>query len=75
MQAGLFSATVTAFIIESYKNLKPDPGEMAVAILLHISRSHRLLRKSSEHLIMFCERISSYFSVSVSVWLLSSRFW
>jgi hypothetical protein len=38
LQSGLFSASVTAFIIESYKNLKPDSGEATVALLAHISQ-------------------------------------
>ncbi|KAJ7110627.1 hypothetical protein C8R44DRAFT_261791 [Mycena epipterygia] len=35
--AGLFSASLTAFLIESYKTLSPDQGERAIAILVHIS--------------------------------------
>ncbi|TDL23541.1 hypothetical protein BD410DRAFT_768877 [Rickenella mellea] len=35
--SGLFSASVTAFIIESYKKLSPDSGDMAVALLAQIS--------------------------------------
>ncbi|TDL27675.1 hypothetical protein BD410DRAFT_760794, partial [Rickenella mellea] len=35
--AGLFSASVTAFIIESYKKLSPDSGDMTVALLAQIS--------------------------------------
>ncbi|KAJ7218996.1 hypothetical protein C8J57DRAFT_1149196, partial [Mycena rebaudengoi] len=35
--AGLFSASLTAFIIESYKKLSPDTGEVAVALLAQIS--------------------------------------
>ncbi|KIM89800.1 hypothetical protein PILCRDRAFT_60389, partial [Piloderma croceum F 1598] len=34
---GLFSATVTAFIIESYQNIQPDPGDFTVAALTYIS--------------------------------------
>ncbi|RDB30852.1 hypothetical protein Hypma_005914 [Hypsizygus marmoreus] len=34
--AGLFSACLTAFIIESYKNLRPDPNEAAVLVLIQI---------------------------------------
>lgn len=34
---GLFSASLTAFIIESYKNLKPDPGDTTVHLLKQIS--------------------------------------
>ncbi|KAJ3517346.1 hypothetical protein NLJ89_g565 [Agrocybe chaxingu] len=35
--ASLFSAVVTAFIIESYKNLKPDPSDTAVILLARIA--------------------------------------
>ncbi|TDL24018.1 hypothetical protein BD410DRAFT_720064, partial [Rickenella mellea] len=35
--AGLFSASVTTFIIESYKKLSPDSGDMTVALLAQIS--------------------------------------
>ncbi|KIK70499.1 hypothetical protein GYMLUDRAFT_972542 [Collybiopsis luxurians FD-317 M1] len=36
--AGLFSASVTAFIIESYKNLVPDNTDMTVILLAQIYR-------------------------------------
>jgi len=36
LKAGLFSAVVTAFIIESYKGLKQDSGDVANIILLRI---------------------------------------
>ncbi|KAJ7199154.1 hypothetical protein GGX14DRAFT_173933 [Mycena pura] len=35
--AGLFSASLTAFIIESYKTLMPDSGASMVQLLAHIS--------------------------------------
>ncbi|KAK7017716.1 hypothetical protein R3P38DRAFT_2716441 [Favolaschia claudopus] len=35
--SGLFSASLTAFIIESYRNLVPDPGSTAVELLTRIS--------------------------------------
>ncbi|KAF8269069.1 hypothetical protein EI94DRAFT_1575441, partial [Lactarius quietus] len=35
---GLFSATVAAFIIESYQNLSPDSGETTNALLTQISQ-------------------------------------
>ncbi|TDL27673.1 hypothetical protein BD410DRAFT_685394, partial [Rickenella mellea] len=35
--AGLFSASVTAFIVESYKKLSPDSGDTTVALLTQIS--------------------------------------
>ncbi|KAH8990258.1 hypothetical protein EDB92DRAFT_1865244 [Lactarius akahatsu] len=34
---GLFSATVASFIVESYKELSPDPGDQTVALLAQIS--------------------------------------
>ncbi|KAJ6600318.1 hypothetical protein DFH09DRAFT_970213 [Mycena vulgaris] len=37
--AGLFSASLTAFIIESYKTLRPDQGEIIIALLTQISQS------------------------------------
>ncbi|KAI0316153.1 hypothetical protein OF83DRAFT_1023600, partial [Amylostereum chailletii] len=33
---GLFAATVSAFIVESYKGLKPDSGDAAVELLSQI---------------------------------------
>lgn len=36
-QAGLFSAIVTAMIVESYISLVPDPNDKTVALLLQIS--------------------------------------
>ncbi|KAK7018893.1 hypothetical protein R3P38DRAFT_3556434, partial [Favolaschia claudopus] len=35
--AGLFSAVLTAFLIESYKTLNPDPGDLTVLLLTRIS--------------------------------------
>ena len=37
-KAGLFSATVTAFIIESYKTLQPDTSNAAVDLLYQITQ-------------------------------------
>ncbi|KAI0058232.1 hypothetical protein BV25DRAFT_1994376, partial [Artomyces pyxidatus] len=34
---GLFSATVAAFVIDSYKNLQPDPNSATIALLSQIS--------------------------------------
>ncbi|KAJ7110834.1 hypothetical protein C8R43DRAFT_1041976 [Mycena crocata] len=36
--AGLFSASLTAFIIESYRTLTPDQGAITIALLTQISR-------------------------------------
>ena len=38
MKTGLFSATVAAFIIESYKSLSPDPGDKNTTLLGQISQ-------------------------------------
>jgi hypothetical protein len=38
LKTGLFSATVAAFIIESYQNLSPDSAETTNTLLLHISQ-------------------------------------
>ncbi|KAJ7082986.1 hypothetical protein C8R44DRAFT_722257 [Mycena epipterygia] len=35
--AGLFSAILTAFLIESYKTLSPDQSAIAIAVLAQIS--------------------------------------
>ncbi|CAE6456626.1 unnamed protein product [Rhizoctonia solani] len=37
--AALFSAISTAFVIESYKNLKPDPADISAQTLLTISQT------------------------------------
>lgn len=37
LKAGLFSASVTAFIIESYKGLQRDPNNDIVNLLSHIT--------------------------------------
>ncbi|KAJ7480270.1 hypothetical protein B0H11DRAFT_1246209 [Mycena galericulata] len=36
--SGLFSASLTAFIIESYKNLQPDSGDLTVAAISQVSQ-------------------------------------
>ncbi|KAJ6575997.1 hypothetical protein DFH09DRAFT_1150171, partial [Mycena vulgaris] len=36
--SGLFSASLTAFIIESYKTLQPDTGDLTVAALTQVSQ-------------------------------------
>ncbi|KAJ7792894.1 hypothetical protein B0H13DRAFT_1479379, partial [Mycena leptocephala] len=35
---GLFSASLTAFIIESYKTLVPDSGDSTIQLLFQISQ-------------------------------------
>lgn len=36
-QAGLFSAVVTTFVVDSYKALQPDPNEAVLALLFQIA--------------------------------------
>ncbi|KAJ7461120.1 hypothetical protein FB451DRAFT_1269013 [Mycena latifolia] len=36
--SGLFSASLTAFVIESYKNLRPQSGDLTVAALSQVSK-------------------------------------
>ncbi|KII87739.1 hypothetical protein PLICRDRAFT_112039, partial [Plicaturopsis crispa FD-325 SS-3] len=46
--SGLFSAVVTAFIIEFYKLLQPDPQQTSNALLLEIAQSiHNLANNVS----------------------------
>ncbi|CAE6416448.1 unnamed protein product, partial [Rhizoctonia solani] len=46
--AALFSAISTAFVIESYKNLKPDPADVSAQTLLAISQTLSLLANTSQ---------------------------
>ncbi|CAE6478818.1 unnamed protein product [Rhizoctonia solani] len=46
--AALFSAISTAFVIESYKNLKPDPAEISSQTLLTISQTLLLIANGSQ---------------------------
>ncbi|KAG6909799.1 hypothetical protein DXG01_015292 [Tephrocybe rancida] len=50
--AGLFSATVTAFIIESYKLLKQDSGDVTNALLTQILTAQTTLNVSAEPLLI-----------------------
>ncbi|KAJ6534022.1 hypothetical protein DFH09DRAFT_859617, partial [Mycena vulgaris] len=45
--AGLFSASLTAFIIESYKTLMPDSGHTTAALLAQISNQLAATRSAS----------------------------
>ncbi|KAJ7592709.1 hypothetical protein C8J56DRAFT_1045168 [Mycena floridula] len=46
--AALFSAVVTAFIIEGYKTLSPDPSTMTVVLLYHISQQLSTITNTTE---------------------------
>ena len=38
LQSGLFSASLTAFLIESYKTLQESSGDLTVAAILQVSQ-------------------------------------
>ncbi|KAF9471730.1 hypothetical protein BDN70DRAFT_926032 [Pholiota conissans] len=44
--AGLFSAVVTAFVVESYKFLRPDPNDAIIGLLFHIANGSAPLPQS-----------------------------
>ncbi|KAJ7584328.1 hypothetical protein C8J56DRAFT_1053781 [Mycena floridula] len=46
--AALFSAVVTAFIIEGYKTLSPDPSAMTVVLLYQISQQLSTITNTTE---------------------------
>ncbi|KAJ7592365.1 hypothetical protein C8J56DRAFT_781050 [Mycena floridula] len=46
--AALFSAVVTAFIIESYRNMSPDPSVTTVLLLYQISQQLSMITNSTE---------------------------
>ncbi|KAJ7572349.1 hypothetical protein C8J56DRAFT_842792, partial [Mycena floridula] len=48
--AALFSAVVTAFIIEGYKTLSPDPSAMTVVLLYQISQQLSTITNTSTEL-------------------------
>ncbi|KAJ7820891.1 hypothetical protein B0H13DRAFT_2291920 [Mycena leptocephala] len=60
--AGLFSASLTAFIIESYKMLIPDSGESTVRLLSQISQQLTATANGST----FQAPLPAHFSPSVS---------
>ncbi|KAJ7325415.1 hypothetical protein DFH08DRAFT_645765, partial [Mycena albidolilacea] len=49
--AGLFSASLTAFLIESYKTLTQDSGEMTVLLLVQISQQLATAANGTNHII------------------------
>ncbi|KAJ7692524.1 hypothetical protein B0H17DRAFT_842559, partial [Mycena rosella] len=69
--AGLFSASLTAFIIESYKTLTPDTGDATVQNLTHISQQ---LAASTSGNIAVPPAPSSHFTPPVAS-LLCNIFW
>ncbi|TFK41930.1 hypothetical protein BDQ12DRAFT_732689 [Crucibulum laeve] len=57
--AGLFSASVTAFIIEGYRNLSPDPNVPSLALLAQISRQLAMVTNTSTPLMEPIPKIST----------------
>ncbi|CAE6407436.1 unnamed protein product [Rhizoctonia solani] len=49
--ATLFSAIITAFLIEASKNLRPDPSEINTIMLIDIAMTLRALKNESESII------------------------
>ncbi|KAF9552344.1 hypothetical protein CPC08DRAFT_647016, partial [Agrocybe pediades] len=62
--AGLFSAVVTAFAIESYKLLQPDPDDNMFNVVAHIAV--RLDNPTSSSLGIFSNQAAPPFSPSPS---------
>ncbi|KAF9560950.1 hypothetical protein CPC08DRAFT_762346 [Agrocybe pediades] len=48
--AGLFSAVVTSFVVESYKNLQPDPNDSIISLLSVIAISSQSSSNNSSSL-------------------------
>ena len=48
LQTGVFSATVAAFLIESYKTLKPDPGEATTRLLQQVTQQLAAISSGTE---------------------------
>ncbi|KAJ7601191.1 hypothetical protein C8J56DRAFT_814332 [Mycena floridula] len=69
--AALFSAVVTAFIIESYKLLSPDPANITLLILYQISQQ---LVNGSETTVLLPKPSEIPFSPSVAA-VLTNVFW
>ncbi|KAJ7575005.1 hypothetical protein C8J56DRAFT_1172366 [Mycena floridula] len=68
--AALFSAVVTAFIIEGYKTLSPDPSAMTVVLLYHISQQLSTITNTTELQISLPD-----FATSPTLALITNIFW
>ncbi|KAJ7591617.1 hypothetical protein C8J56DRAFT_568514 [Mycena floridula] len=68
--AALFSAVVTAFIIESYKNLSPNPSAMTVVLLYQISQQLSAITNTTEISISLPD-----FSTSPNLTIITNIFW
>ncbi|KAJ7466626.1 hypothetical protein B0H11DRAFT_2307281 [Mycena galericulata] len=63
--SGLFSASLTAFIIESYKNLQPDSGELTVAAISQVSQQLAAIASGKTFVI---QAAASFTPTSESLW-------
>ncbi|KAJ7572492.1 hypothetical protein C8J56DRAFT_875240 [Mycena floridula] len=68
--AALFSAVVTAFIIESYKTLSPDPSAMTVVLLYQISRQLSTITNATESIVLLPD-----FNSSPKLAVITNIFW
>jgi len=77
IESGLFSAIVTAFIIEGYKKLTPDPGDKTIALLTQISLQLVAISNGSQATILTLatDQAPAPVAVCVSIfWILSLIF-
>ncbi|KAJ7572356.1 hypothetical protein C8J56DRAFT_1175401 [Mycena floridula] len=68
--AALFSAVVTAFIIEGYKTLSPDPSAMTVVLLYQISRQLSAITNTTEFIVSLPD-----FGTSPTLAVITNIFW
>ncbi|KAJ7574996.1 hypothetical protein C8J56DRAFT_458006 [Mycena floridula] len=68
--AALFSAVVTAFIIESYKTLSPDPSAMTVVLLYQISQQLSTITNTTELIVSLPD-----FGTSPTLAVITNIFW
>jgi hypothetical protein len=73
-QAGLFSAVVTAFILDIFKSLQPNSGDATVALLAQISQQLAIMSNSSQSNVPLTSLISTHFQPTTSV-LLVNMLW
>ncbi|KAJ7573056.1 hypothetical protein C8J56DRAFT_1174085 [Mycena floridula] len=68
--AALFSAVVTAFIIEGYKTLSPDPSAMTVVLLYQISQQLSTITNTTELIVSLPD-----FGTSPTLGVITNVFW
>ncbi|KAJ7572508.1 hypothetical protein C8J56DRAFT_875265, partial [Mycena floridula] len=68
--AALFSAVITAFIIEGYKTLSPDPSAMTVVLLYQISQQLAVITNTTGSIVSAPD-----FSTSPTLAVIANIFW